>query len=386
VIAVSRGNRVTAYLGVRRDGFDAPVQLELTGLPKGVSLDIKDIPGGSYLTPIVIEAAADAPLGATLVAVKGIVTMPGGSLQGGFQQTVDLIPATGDSSYQSVTVDRLAVVVTEEAPYRVSLSAPRVPLARDGAIEVVGTVERAQGYEEALEVTLPYLPPGVEMEGPIVLQPQESQAVFRLFARPDADAVSWRLAAEVKTAPPRRDRRAMTIALQNTLDPTAGGTGGKRRRLPVEAAPEVASKFVPIELSVSPISGRFEPATVEQGKTVVVTCCLEMSSPLTDSMEATLEGLPSRTSAKPISLTPGQVRLEFPVTVAATSPIGEHDSLLCRLTGKTAGQVVIYQVGRGGLLKVVAPGALTMDADGKPLSPLEALRRKERGLTGQKTP
>jgi hypothetical protein len=111
-----------------------------------------------------------------------------------------------------------------------------------------------------------------------------------------------------------------------------------------------------------------------------------MSSPLTDSMEATLEGLPPRALAQPVSLTPGQVRLMFPVTVAATIPIGEHDSLLCRLTGKTDGQVVVYQVGRGGLLKVVAPGALAMDAHGKPLSRLEALRRKERGLAGQKTP
>ena len=275
VIAVPRGNRVTAYLGVRRDGFDAPVRLDVSGLPKGVSIDVKEIPAAIYLTPIVIEAAADAPLGATLVAVKGMATTPGGSVQGGFKQTVDLIPATGDSSYQSVTVDRLAVVVTEEAPYRVSLSQPKAPLARDGAIELVATVERAKGYEEAVEVTLPYLPPGVEMEGPIVLSPADSRAVFRLFARPDADPVSWRLAAEVKTAPPRRDRRAMTIALQNTIDPNAaGGTGGRRRRVPVEAAPEVASKFVPIELTASNVSGRIESSIVEQGKTVIVAALI----------------------------------------------------------------------------------------------------------------
>ncbi len=387
VIAVPRGNRVTAYLGVRRDGFDAPVRLEVSGLPRGVSFDFQEIPAAIYLTPIVIEAAADAPLGATLVEVKGMASTPGGSVRGGFQQIVDLIPATGDGSYQSVTVDRLAVVVTEEAPYRVSLSRPKAPLARDGAIEVVATVERAKRFEESLEVTLPYLPPGVEMEGPIVLSPTESRAVFRLFARPDADPVSWRLAAEVKTAPPRRDRRAMTIALQNTIDPTAaGGTGGRRRRVPVEAAPEVASKFVPIELSASSISGRFEPLTVEQGKTVVVTLDLDMSSPLLGSMEATLEGLPPRASARRVIATPGRRRLEFPVTVAETTPIGEHDSLLCRLTGEVDGQVLVYQVGRGGVLKVVASGALTLDGNGKPLSPLEALRRKERGLAARKKP
>ncbi len=369
------------HLGVRREGFDAPVRLAVSGLPKGVSLDVNELPAGVYLTPIVIEAAPDAPLGASLVSVMGVATTPGGSIQGGFQQTVDLIPATGDSSYQSVTVDRLAVVVTAEAPYRVSLSAPKTSLARDGAIEVIATVERSKGYDEAVEVTLPYLPPGVEMEGAIVLQPNESTAVFRLFARPDADAVSWRLAAEVKTAPPRLDRRAMTIALQNALNPTAAGTGGRRRRAPIEAAPEVASKFVPLELSApNPISGRLEPATVEQGKTVVIVCQLATSLPLNVSMEASLEGLPPRPAARPVSLTPGQLRVEFPVAVPQTAPIGEHSSLLCQLTGKVDGQVTVYRVGRGGLLNVVAPGALTRDANGKPMSPLEALRRKEHGL------
>ena len=72
--------------------------------------------------------------------------------------------------------------------------------------------------------------------------------------------------------------------------------------------------------------------------------------------------------------------------MSATTPVGEHDSLVCRLTGEVDGQVVVYQVGRGGILKVVAPRALAVDAQGKPLSPLEALRRKEREAAGQKKP
>ena len=385
-IAVPRGNRVVAYLGVRRDGFDAPVQIEATGLPPGVSLDLRDIPAGLYLTPIVLEAAADAPLGATLVKIRGLANTPGGTVLGGFRQNVDLIQASGDSSYQSVTVDRLAVVVTDEAPYRVSLAEPKAPLARDGAIEVVATVARAEGFEEPIEVSLPYLPPGVEMEGPLVVPPSESKAVFRLFARPDADPVSWRLSAEAKPAPPRRDRREMTLALQTAIDPAAaGGAGsGRRRRATVEGAPQVASRFVPIELSRPSIAGHFNPTAVEQGQAVVVTCALELASPLSGPMTATLEGLPPRASAKPVEVTPGLRRVEFPVIVAATTPLGEHDSLACRLTGDVGGQVVVYRVGRGGILKVVAPGTLAIDADGKPLSPLEALRRKERGLAGRK--
>lgn len=384
VIAVPRGNRVTAYIGVRRDGFDAPVRVTVSGLPSGVSLDMKGIPADLYLMPIVIEAAADAPLGATLVTLEGKAETPGGTVLGGFRQTVDLIQASGDESYQSTTVDRLAVVVTEEAPYRVDLAEPKASLARDGLIDVVATVTRAKGFEEPIEVTFPYLPPGVEMEGPIVVPPSESKAVFRLTARADADPTSWRLAAEARPAPPRRDRREMTLALQNTIDPTAGGGTGRRRRVSVEGAPQVSSPLVPIELSRPGFSGRFEPSAAEQGQSVVVACALELTSPLPGPMVATLEGLPPRASSKPVEVKPGQSRVEFSVTVAATTPAGEHDTLACRLTGSIAGQAVAYRVGRGGTLKIVAPGTLVLDTDGKPLSPLEALRRKERGLAGRK--
>ena len=94
----------------------------------------------------------------------------------------------------------------------------------------MATVERAPGYDEALEVSLPYLPPGVEMEGAEIVKPGQSQVSLPLFARPDADPTLWRLAAEVRTAlPPRRDRREMTLGLMAKIDLMAvGGTGGMR--------------------------------------------------------------------------------------------------------------------------------------------------------------
>jgi hypothetical protein len=123
VIAVPRGNRAIAFLGVRREGFDDPVRVDVGALPQGVSVDLKEIPVGSYLTPVVFEAAADAPTGAALVDLKGVASTPGGTVTGGFQQVVDLISGPGDSSYESVSVGKLAVVVIELR----SRSSPRSP-------------------------------------------------------------------------------------------------------------------------------------------------------------------------------------------------------------------------------------------------------------------
>jgi hypothetical protein len=373
IIAVPRGNRVLAHLGVRRDGFRGPIRIETGPLPLGVTIDIKEIPEETYLSPVVIEAAAAAPLAANLIALNGFASTPAGTVTGGFAQVVDLLPGAGDSSFESIRVDRLAVAVIEEAPYGVILAPPAGSLARDGAIEVLARVSRAKGFDEALEVSLPYLPPGVEMDGPALVLPGQSDAVLRLIARPDADPTSWRLAAEVRPAPPRRDRRELTQALMAQIDPT----GGRRRRATVEGQPLVASRFVTLELEPAPVTGRFDPAMAEQGRTVTITCAIEHVRTLPGEMTATLEGLPPRAKASSVPVTPDARKVEFRVVVAVNAPVGRYESLAARLSGKVDGRSVEYRVGQGGRLEIHPAGALMTGGDGRPLSPLDVLRARE---------
>jgi hypothetical protein len=387
VIAVPRGNRVTAFIGVRRDGFDAPVAVKVGDLPQAVTVDVKDISAETHLTPLVCEATADAPLGASLIKLSGIATTSEGTVCGGFRQTVDLVPGTGDSSYESIDVESLAVVVTEEAPYTVNLRAPQAALAPDGGIDLVATVIRAKGYDETVEVSLPYLPPGVEMDGPQIVPPGQSEVVLHLFARPDADPVSWRLAAEARAAPPRRDRREMTLALMAQIDPATlgGGALARRRGRSAEGAARVSSRFVALDVAAAAVSGRIAPSSIEQGKSAAVTCLLEPGQTIAGGAVATLEGLPPRATATGLDVPRGARQIVFKVSADPTTPVGEYKSLVCRLAGTIKGQPVVYRVGRGGLLKVHAPGAALTGPDGKPLSPLELLRLKERAAPAEPT-
>ena len=166
----------------------------------------------------------------------------------------------------------------------------------------------------------------------------------------------------------------MTLALMAQINPT----GGRRRRVAVEGLPQVGSRFVPLELGASPISGRFEPAVAEQRKTVTITCEIEPGQTLPGEMVATLEGLPPRAVAAsghdlprcPARRIPGRSR-------APRTPAGRYESLACRLSGNVGGQPVVYRVGRGGRLEIHPAGALVAGGDGKPLSPLDALRLRE---------
>ena len=117
---------------------------------------------------------------------------------------------------------------------------------------------------------------------------------------------------------------------------------------------------------------------------MALVCTLEAASQLPGEMEASLEGLPPRHQGPAgQGLRQGTSRIEFRLDVPLTTPIGEFDTLVCRLAGKASGQAVVYRVGRGGLLRVVPPGALETSNGQHPLSPLEALRLKERAAVGR---
>jgi hypothetical protein len=226
-IAVPRGNRVTAYLGVRRDGFDGPVTLTPGELPPGVKATAGTIPAGEYLVPVLFEAAADAPLGGRLVEWHGAGGETQTPVRGGFRQEVNLIPGPGDSSFHTVTLSRLAVVVAEEGPLSVAVVPPAGPFAVDDTRDLAVKVTRAKGFAEPVEVRFPCLPPGVEAPAAVVVPPDRAEAVITLVAHPSAEIGDWPLMVEAKPATAVRGRRDPLLAGARQHPPAAapGGRG-----------------------------------------------------------------------------------------------------------------------------------------------------------------
>ncbi len=146
VIAVPRGNRVTAYLAVRRDGFTGPVSITPGELPVGVKTTLATIAPEEYLLPVVFEAAADAPLAGRLVELTGTSTANDSKfpITGGFTQIINLVRGPGDSALHSLALPKLAVVVVEESPLTVNIVPPVAPLAVDGTLDVTVRVTRAK--------------------------------------------------------------------------------------------------------------------------------------------------------------------------------------------------------------------------------------------------
>jgi hypothetical protein len=372
VIAVPRGNRVTAYLAVRRDGVSGPVTLSPGELPAGVRVDLRAIPEGEYLLPVVFETSLDAPIGGKLVDLRGTC----GSVSGGFRQEVNLTPGPGDSAFHSVALSKLTVVVVDEAPVSIAVVPPAGPAPVDGTLDVKVQVNRAKEFTEPLEVTFPCLPPGIEAPGSVVVPADRDEVIVTLVVHPAAEVGDWKLMAEIRTTTARASR-----------DPLAGppmgmGTGGgptvgrrRSRKAPAEFQP-VAAPLVSIRVAKPPVKGKFDLVAVEQGKSVPVTCRLDRPAP--SGFTAKLDGLPPRAKAEPVEVKTGDRAVTFAVTVDPTTPPGSPPSLVCELAGEMGGRKVVYRVGRGGVFTVNVPGGVKTDATGKPLSPLEALRLSEK--------
>jgi hypothetical protein len=378
-ILIPRGNRVVAYMAVRRDGFDGPVSIAADNLPKGVTVKVPAIPVGEFFAPVVFEATADAPVGGGLVSFTGKGGHDKQPVSGEFEQSVDLIQGPGDSVLHAVQVTRLAVAVTEEAPYTVTLVAPKAAVPVDGTLDVTVKVTRAKDFAEPLDVLFLTLPPGVEAPTKVTVPADKSEMTVTLVGHPAAERGDWKLLVEAKPGVAGRGERDPLIIGNNGLgtggvDPLTGGRRGRRKA--TDGLPPVASEVTAITVANPAVVGAIAPAAAEQGKSVTVTCRFE--KPTEAAFTAKLDGLPPRATAPNVEVKAGAKEVSFAVSLAADTPPGDHKSLVCELAGTVSGHAVVYRVGRGGSLKVSPPGAVQVDGKGKPLSPLEALRQAEK--------
>lgn len=376
VVAIPRGNRVLVHLAVRRDGFTGPVTIAPGDLPAGVRASVPQVPADEFLVPVVFEAAADAPVGGKLVTIDGSGGDPKSPVRGGFSQVVALVRGPGDSAFHGVELSKLAVVVVDPVPFVVSVTRPGTPLVPDGTMELIVRVGRARDFAEPLEVSFPALPPGVEAPTSVVIPADKTETRVTLVAHPEAELGEWRFVVEAKVAAPGRAGRDPTAVGMNGLG-TPGGTGRRPRR-GAESLPPVASEAVAMTVTKPALNGTFAPTGAEQGKSVKIVCKFDVPVPAGSAFTAQLAGLPPRATAAPVEVKAGAKEVEFVVQVEATTPPGDHRVLVCELAGTVAGERVVYRLGRGGALKVDAPGAVKTDATGKPLSPLEALRLEQK--------
>ena len=370
-VSVPRGNRVLAYLGVQRVGVPGNVELAAGRLPDGVAMTAGRVAEDQFWTPVVLEAVADAPIAGRLVELEAIGQADGRSIYGQFKQVVDLVNGPGDALYQGYVADRMAVAVTEAAPFKLSLEPPTTPIAQDGTLALRVRVEREPGFDAPIDITFPFLPPWVDGPAKFTIPGNETAGVYVARAWSQAQPRTWMVCAEGKPG----------LSDDSSSGEPAPGVpsyrGRSRRRSTASRDIRVASQLVELTIAPPPVAGQMPSIAGEQGQMVKVVCRLNPKGKLPEQQTATLEGLPNRVTAEPVDVDSGNLAVEFAVRLSADAPLGEFPGLVCRLSGVLNGQSLSYSVARGGVLTVKPPGGLVTDDSGRPLSRLEVLRREK---------
>jgi len=322
-ITVARGNRFATLISAKRVNFTGDLDLSVPELPEGVNLQCDRMRGNMENMPLVFEASAEAPIGCKLLDLSGAIHGTSNSL-GHFHQDIELVQGPNNSSFFGTSVDKLCVAVTKEAPYKLRIVEPKVPLVQAGSMKLEVVAERAAGFDEPIEVSMIWNPPGISSQSEATIPKGGSNVFYQLSANGGAEA------------------RKSKIAVLGHAN--------------VEGGPVyVSSQLAELEVATPFISGKIETLWLNPGKTAKLTVNLHQDKPFEGKAVIRLAGLPDKVAAPDREITKDDQEAVFEVTADPKCSIGSHKNLFCSVEIKKEGEVIAHTIAQGGILRIVQP-------------------------------
>jgi hypothetical protein len=355
VAPVPRGNRMAFLVNAARADFGGDLNLEFKDLPPGVQVETLPMMANRGDVPVLLTAAPDAPLAGALVDVVGRHADPNQKIEGHLRQRTSLVRGQNNIEVWNQYAERLATAVTQEVPYRIEIVEPKVPLVRDGAMNLKVVATRAEGFKAPISLAMLYNPPGVGSSGSIVIPEGQTEAMIPLTANGSAELNKWKIVV---------------------LGDATVGDG------PIT----VASQMAILEVAEPYLAFNFQSAATEQGKPTDLVIKIEKKKDFEGAAKIELLGLPNEVTTEPREITKDTAELIFPVKTTANSPAGRHKTVICRAVIVAAGEPISHTLGTGELridtplppkadapaTAAAAPAAAPMPE--KRLSQLEKLR------------
>lgn len=344
-LVIPKNNYTYLLTNVSRADFDGPIKTELLGLPEGVTASSPLIPAGQTQRPIILSSTAEAPVAGALVEVRGTLQQEGSTLTGGLDQEVRLIDGRNDTTFFGRQVDRLALAVSEPAPFSVELVAPPVPTVTNTHRMLTVKATRAEGFTGEINLRFPWLPSGMG-GGTAKIPGDKSEVEIRLEVR-NGTAIE-------------------------THEIFVAATGGGYL---------LCSPPIPFEVQEPWVNFTVAASETEQGKPVEVVVALEQKVPYDGTCKAELLGLPKGVTTEPVEFTKDSTELKFALSVAEDAPPGKFSALNVNTAIETPNGVVLHR-SAAGELKVHKPLPAALQAQAPKPAPKEdkpdAPKRKTR--------
>ncbi len=313
-IFVARGNRFGTLLNAARSNFGGELILENKDLPPGVTVHAEAMPANLTSMPVVFEAAADAPLGGKLADFTARHADEATGIRGGFINKAEfIVSAPGQSLYRWKEVDRLPIVVVEELPFTLEIVAPQVPLVRNGSMQLKIIAHKQEGWDEQINVQIPFRPPGMNAASSINIPKGASEAAYPINAAANAELKNWKI-----------------FALGSA--PVKGG------------AAWASSPLTPIEVTEPYTQFTLQRTSCEQGQEAQIYCKLVTATPFEGTAQVKLVGLPLKVTTTDLEFNKETSELTFILKTDPASPVGKHN-IYCHATITKNGEPIMSNAG-----------------------------------------
>jgi hypothetical protein len=250
-IVIPKGNAFATWIRVNRQGVNGAMNLSFDGLPEGVTAHCDPIAADVDRAIVVFEAAPDAKVAGSLIDVVAKSADPAQKIEGGFRQDVNLVYGSPNNTvYYGTRVNRLAVAVAEEAPFKLKLVESKVPIVQNGSMNLKVVAERKEGFTAAIELRLIWSPPGIGAPVTVSLPQGQTEVAYPINANGNAALKTWKIAV---------------------LGSAPGGNGTAC----------ASTALCPLTVAPPYIAMKIEMTAVEQGKEANVVGKLDTSSPST---------------------------------------------------------------------------------------------------------
>ena len=319
-ISVARGNRYASLVKIKRDNFSGDVTIAPSELPAGVAMNAGPVPGGVDTIPVVFEAAADAPVATRTFALIAKPT-DGKPVESRVAHPIDIVENGNNQPYYRITADKLAVAVAEEAPFKITLVEPKVPIAQSGALNLKVVAERKPGFKGKISLALLYTPPGIGTAGSSEIKPDENEGLVPISATADAQTKKWK------------------TTIVGSADTGKGVVW-------------VSTQLADLEIIPPFVGGQIARAFAEQGDKTVVTVKLQQKTPFDGKAKVQLLGLPNKCTAAEREITKDDTEVQFEVQSDKTTPVARHTSLFCQAAIPQNGEVILQNFAQGGNLRI----------------------------------
>lgn len=322
-IEVPRGNRYASLIRVNRGNFGGDVVLAAPNLPKGMKLYADTMASNISTYVVVFEAAADAPIAGHLMPLAVSHADSSKGITGGYDQAIGLVfGQPNNTAYYGTKVDKLAVAVTEEAPFKINLVQPKVPIVRNGSMQLKVVAERKEGFTSAIALRLLFRPPGIGASGSISIPAGKNEAYYPINANSAAVVRTWKI--------------------------TIIGDAANHSVSTQLADLEVANPFVSMKIDM---------AAAEQGQSAALVCTVDQLIPFEGQARVLLHGVPSKVTpdAKEKTITKDDKEVVFTLSTDKAARTGQHKTLFCQVIITKNGESITHSVGAGGILRIDPP-------------------------------